>query len=336
MSISQATCPAQWPCLPGNAAPFEWSGSSASVSWVVKHRIFLFRVDSCLGRKPVYPRLLLCRCIDGKPRFERFRVAECRYVGRRYIVRHGGKEDQDRNAVFVALKLIRVEKLEYKLLMEEGPAVARGRRPAPALRLEDFAANEEDLAVLSHWMQNPHAVPPRLAQYQLSAYEILPDDLFEKCLDISVSNPVHPFSADFQTNARLLARANPTFTFIDLFAGVGGFRIAMQQEGGLCTFASEIDKGARATYRKNFGITPFGDITKDETKAMLPQTFDILCGGFPCQAFSFAGHREGFEDALQRGTLYRQIVEIAHNHQPKAIFCENVKGLLSCAEGQAL
>lgn len=285
---------------------------------------------------PVYPYLLLCRCTEGNHRAERFRVSEYRYVGRKFIARHGGKEEQDRNAVFVALKLIRVEKPEYKLLLEEGPTVARGRRPDPVLRLEDFAANEDDLSVLSQWMQNPAAEPPCTVPYEALAHEILPEDLFEKCRDTPVSDPDHPFAADFQISARLLARENPTFTFIDLFAGVGGFRIAMQQEGGLCTFASEIDKGARATYRDNFGITPFGDITKDETKAMIPQSFDILCGGFPCQAFSFAGHRKGFEDALQRGTLYKQIVEIARKHQPKAIFCENVKGLLSCAEGQAL
>jgi DNA (cytosine-5)-methyltransferase 1 len=169
-----------------------------------------------------------------------------------------------------------------------------------------------------------------------AARKILPDDLFEKCSHMNVSDPDHPFAADFETNARLLARANPAFTFIDLFAGVGGFRIAMQQEGGLCTFSSEIDKGARATYRDNFGIIPFGDITKDSTKDMIPKSFDVLCGGFPCQAFSLAGLRKGFEDTLQRGTLYRQIVQIAQEHQPKAIFCENVKGLLSSAEGQAL
>lgn len=336
MSNLQLQCPAEWPCLPGTNAPFEWSGLSVSVSWVVKHRFFLFRVNSCLGRMPVYPHLLLCRCTDGNHRSERFRVAECRYVGRKFLVKHGGMEEQDNNAVFVALKLIRVEKPEYWLLLEQGPVVSRGRRPDPVLRIGDFAADENDLSVLSHWMQNPKSELSHSAPYAALACEILPKDLFERCRGLRVSDPDHPFAADFQMNARLLARENPTFTFIDLFAGIGGFRIAMQQEGGLCTFASEIDRGARATYRENFGITPFGDITKDETKTMIPQSFDILCGGFPCQAFSLAGHRKGFEDVLRRGTLYRQIVQIAQDHQPKAIFCENVKGLLSSAEGQAL
>ena len=336
MSKPQLLCPVQWPDLPETNAPFEWSGTSASVSWVVKHRLFLFRVDSCLGRMPVYPHLLLCRCTDGNHRSERFRVGECRYVGRKFFAQNGGIEEQDNSAVFVALRLIRVRKSEYRICLGQGPTVAKGRRPDPVLRLEDFAANENDLSILSHWLQNPEAEPPYSAPYKALAREILPEELFERCRGLKVSDPDHPFAADFQTNARLLARETTSFTFIDLFAGVGGFRIAMQQEGGLCTFASEIDAGARATYRKNFGITPFGDITRDETKAMIPQSFDILCGGFPCQAFSLAGHRKGFEDALQRGTLYRQIVQIAQGHQPKAIFCENVKGLLSSAEGQAL
>lgn len=336
MSVLQPLCPEHWPDLPGTNAPFEWHSPSALVSWVVKHRLFLFCVDSCLGRMPVYPYLLLCKGTDGNHRVERFRVSDYRYVGRKFITRHGGKEAEDRNVVFVALKLIRVEKPEYKLLLEEGPSVVKGRRPDPVLRIEDFAANEEDASILSHWMQNPTSEPPYTAPYGATAKEILPSDLYERCRNTHVSSPNHPFAADFQTNARLIAREDYAFTFIDLFAGIGGFRIAMQQEGGLCTFASEIDKGARATYRENFGITPFGDITKDATKAMIPHTFDILCGGFPCQAFSFAGHRKGFEDERQRGTLYKQIVQIARDHQPKAIFCENVKGLLSSAEGQAL
>ncbi len=285
---------------------------------------------------PAHPHLLLCRCTDGKHRAERFRVEKCRYVGRKFLAHHGGIEAKDRDVVFVAAKLIHVGKQEYELLLNEGPAVARGRRPDPVLRLEDFAANENDLSVLSHWMQNSVTKPPCDAPYEALAREILPEDLFERCRGFAASDPNHPFAADFQTDARLFAQRNPIFSFIDLFAGIGGFRIAMQQEGGLCSFASEIDNGARATYRENFGITPFGDITKDETKAMIPRSFDILCGGFPCQAFSLAGHRKGFEDTLQRGTLYRQIVQIARDRQPKAIFCENVKGLLSSAEGQAL
>ena len=94
----------------------------------------------------------------------------------------------------------------------------------------------------------------------------------------------------------------PKFTFIDLFAGIGGFRIAMQNLGGKCVFTSEWDEQAKKTYEANFGEVPFGDITKEETKKFIPDGFDVLCAGFPCQAFSIAGRRGGFADT--RGTLF--------------------------------
>jgi DNA (cytosine-5)-methyltransferase 1 len=81
---------------------------------------------------------------------------------------------------------------------------------------------------------------------------------------------------------------NYSFKFIDLFAGIGGFRLAMQNLGGKCIFTSEWDKEAQRTYRANFGEVPFGDITSEETKKYIPDDFDVLCAGFPCQAFSIA------------------------------------------------
>lgn len=124
------------------------------------------------------------------------------------------------------------------------------------------------------------------------------------------------------------------FTFIDLFAGIGGFRMAMQNLNGRCVFTSEWDKSAQQTYRANFGDTPFGDITKDEIKNLIPNKFDILCAGFPCQAFSIAGKRGGFEDT--RGTLFFDVAEIIKKHQPKAVFLENVKGLFNHDKGKTL
>jgi DNA (cytosine-5)-methyltransferase 1 len=81
----------------------------------------------------------------------------------------------------------------------------------------------------------------------------------------------------------------PKFEFIDLFAGIGGFRLALQNLGGKCVFTSEWDKEAKRTYKANFGEIPFGDITKENTKKYIPDNFDVLCAGFPCQAFSIAG-----------------------------------------------
>jgi DNA-cytosine methyltransferase len=118
---------------------------------------------------------------------------------------------------------------------------------------------------------------------------------------------------------------NPHFTFIDLFAGIGGFRLAMQNLGGKCVYSSEWDEQAQKTYFTNYGEVPFGDITKESTKSFIPDGFDILCAGFPCQAFSLAGRRRGFEET--RGTLFFDVAEILRRKQPKAIFLENVKGL---------
>ncbi len=120
-------------------------------------------------------------------------------------------------------------------------------------------------------------------------------------------------------------------TFIDLFAGIGGFRIAMQNVGGQCVFSSEWDAHAKKTYLHNFGETPFGDITLEETKNQIPDDFDILCAGFPCQAFSIAGLRKGFQDT--RGTLFFDILEIVKQKRPKVILLENVKNLTSHNKG---
>lgn len=112
-----------------------------------------------------------------------------------------------------------------------------------------------------------------------------------------------------------------------MFAGIGGFRLALQSLGGRCVFSSEWDAQAQETYFRNFGEVPFGDITSEATKACIPASFDVLCAGFPCQAFSIAGRRAGFEDT--RGTLFFDTATIIQRRQPRAFFLENVKGLLN-------
>lgn len=105
----------------------------------------------------------------------------------------------------------------------------------------------------------------------------------------------------------------------------------MQSVGGRCVYSSEFDEPAQKTYFANFGEVPFGDITKPETKQYIPKEFDVVCAGFPCQAFSLAGQRKGFHDnykGMSRGTLFRDVVEICEKHRPKVIFCETVKGLV--------
>ena len=115
------------------------------------------------------------------------------------------------------------------------------------------------------------------------------------------------------------------FKFIDLFAGIGGLRIPFDELGGECVFSSEIDKYAKQTYEANFNHLPSDDITKIDEKDI--PLHDLLLGGFPCQAFSNAGLRKGFDDT--RGTLFFDIARILNYHKPKAILLENVKGLLN-------
>lgn len=120
---------------------------------------------------------------------------------------------------------------------------------------------------------------------------------------------------------------------IDLFAGIGGIRLGFAQAFGKnieFVFASEIDKYARETYYANFGEEPYGDITQIDEKKIPPH--DIILAGFPCQAFSVAGHRKGFEDT--RGTLFFDVMRIASYHKPKLIFLENVKGLVGHDKGR--
>ncbi|WP_396157540.1 DNA cytosine methyltransferase [Flavobacterium sp.] len=132
---------------------------------------------------------------------------------------------------------------------------------------------------------------------------------------------------------------NYTFKFIDLFAGIGGFRLALQNLGGKCIFTSEWDEYAKKTYRANFGETPFGDITKESTKSFIPNDFNVLCGGFPCQPFSHAGLKKGFEDT--RGTLFFDVADIINRRIESknpidVIFLENVKGLKNHDKGNTL
>jgi len=122
------------------------------------------------------------------------------------------------------------------------------------------------------------------------------------------------------------------FTFIDLFAGIGGMRLAFQSLGGRCVFSSEIDPYAKHTYEVNFGEVPFGDITQiDEDEV---PDHDVLVGGFPCQAFSIAGKRMGFEET--RGTLFFDIARIIDAKRPRAFLLENVKGLKNHRGGETL
>ena len=120
------------------------------------------------------------------------------------------------------------------------------------------------------------------------------------------------------------------YTFIDLFCGIGGFHQAMEALGGECVFASDIDADCRKTYESNYGIKPHGDITKIDAKDI--PAHDVLCAGFPCQSFSKAGNRLGFEDET-KGTLFFDVCRILSFHKPKYALLENVRNLASHDHG---
>jgi len=198
-------------------------------------------------------------------------------------------------------------------------------------------------AIISHWLQNT-TEPPILveANYakkwrqmletycRLEAQENLRSNL-------ELPSKLRPIKIDFKIP--FPPKEDYQFTFIDLFAGIGGFRIALEELGGKCVFSSEWEPKVKETYYQNYGEVPFGDITQftktQEAGHLTPEhipNHDTLCGGFPCQPFSQAGKQLGFEDA--RGTLFFDILTIAKTQRPKVLFLENVKRLKGHDKGK--
>jgi len=202
------------------------------------------------------------------------------------------------------------------------------------IRLIEHDNNKE--AVLTHYLQNSkNGISDFYKKDALDfAKEILEIKFPDEDITLKVAEEAIQYGMFDDFDIPFPSPKNPKFKFIDLFAGIGGFRLALQNLGGKCVYTSEWDKDAKKTYKANFGKTPFGDITKEETKSYIPDNFDILCAGFPCQAFSIAGKRGGFEDT--RGTLFFDVAEIIKRKQPKAIFLENVKGLVTHDDGKTL
>ena len=194
------------------------------------------------------------------------------------------------------------------------------RKLLPFLSNQQF---DEAYALLSHFVQLQGTVESNNYKRILLDYGVDVEQL--------PSNDV--FNAEY--NIPFPAAKEPKFTFIDLFAGIGGFRLAMQKLGGRCVFSSEWDDAAKQTYFENYGEVPFGDITKPETKALIPEHFDVLCAGFPCQPFSYAGQKLGFRDKA-KGTLFFDVCEILKERQPRAFFLENVKGIVSHENGETI
>lgn len=190
----------------------------------------------------------------------------------------------------------------------------------------------EDKAVLTHYLHNiRNGVSKHYKEDALTVLNNYVDYINESEPSIVEEEAVQYLLFEVE-NVPFPTPKDYTFKFIDLFAGIGGFRIAMQNVGGKCVYTSEWNQDAKITYRENFGEIPFGDITKDRIKNYIPEKFDILCAGFPCQAFSIAGYQKGFSDT--RGTLFFDIEQIVEKHRPKVVFLENVKNLISHDKGK--
>ena len=140
------------------------------------------------------------------------------------------------------------------------------------------------------------------------------------------------FSIQKMIKKKSWQKAKTGFNFIDLFAGIGGFRIALENHGGECVFSSEWDDNSQITYYRNFGEVPRGDITEIHEKNV--PKHNVLCAGFPCQAFSISGKRKGFDDT--RGTLFFDVARIAKHIQPEVLFLENVKNFARHDNGKTL
>jgi DNA (cytosine-5)-methyltransferase 1 len=212
--------------------------------------------------------------------------------------------------------------------------------------LETSNESGETRAALTHWLQYPSNLPPFFTESHRSRVlsQFLPGDAKSdgiKAKGVAVK--------DFALHQPLLSLrwddlpypppSDWNFTFIDLFAGIGGFRQAFQSAGGKCVFSSEWDKYAKKTYEANYGEAPYGDIRGIDKKEI--PNHDVLCAGFPCQPFSLAGvskknslgRKHGFDDETQ-GTLFFEIKEIIRLKRPKAFMLENVKNILSHDKGK--
>jgi len=191
-------------------------------------------------------------------------------------------------------------------------------------------------AIISHWLQGQNNDPLILGKGCGARWT-------KKLLDAIAGDSQktkkndHKFAIDF-SGLPSPPPKNPSFSFIDLFAGIGGFRTALQELGGRCVFTSEWDKHAKQTYFENYGEIPFGDIRNFSSECDKTSPFynaipkhDIIAGGFPCQAFSQAGKQLGFSEA--RGTLFFDILKIAEQCRPRALILENVKRLKTHDKG---
>lgn len=187
-------------------------------------------------------------------------------------------------------------------------------------------------AVIHQWMYSIAFDLPLFGTLDDKSNASLKKSLIDTLTDQDLFIDTASFKRLLVKDLKIKPQENPEFTFIDLFAGIGGMRLGFQNNGGLCVFSSEFEKNAQETYLRNHGELPFGDITKINPED-IPE-HDILLAGFPCQPFSHAGLKLGIDDT--RGTLFHDIAQILDKKRPKFALLENVKGLVSHEKGATL
>ena len=198
--------------------------------------------------------------------------------------------------------------------------------------LTEFCKTGEQRAIVSHWLQNLGT--PAARPFENRALDVIPGWIRNQIPrdGIAAEGTLPPIQELFPELFQIPfpAPQNSQFRFIDLFAGIGGFHLAMEQLGGRCVFASEWDEDCKRTYEANYGITPFGDIKKIDERDI--PAHDVLCAGFPCQPFSKAGQQLGFGDET-KGTLFFDIERILRHHHTRYIVLENVRNLVAHDNG---
>lgn len=188
------------------------------------------------------------------------------------------------------------------------------------LKVETININAEGLAYFTHYLQNYKNSVSESYEKRAKEYFFKVNEELNMVADSAELQTMLPIKWDIP----FPAPENSDFTFIDLFAGIGGFRIPLQELGGNCVFSSEFNYHAQRAYELNFGEVPFGDITK--LSPDIVPNHDVLCAGFPCQPFSISGKMRGFEDT--RGTLIYYVFKIIEKRRPKVVLLENVKHLV--------
>ena len=252
----------------------------------------------------------------------RYFVAECLGVKTRGELKEFGYKPSGKGHGSGKYLLFKIKKLY---------APSRDFAESVTIRTKDFAGQGATQKQLKEYLESPERKDPLLAKMLPKIVTELPRKRLRVCEAAVQLDFLRMVETKETDDFPFPAPTKGKFTFIDLFAGIGGIRLGYQLNGGRCVFSSEWDKDAAKTYYYNFGERPHGDIQKIDPKTI--PDFDVLLAGFPCQPFSIIGDKEGFKHETQ-GTLFFNIEKILLAKKPKAFMLENVRNLTAHDNGR--